>query len=63
MVDTPGFGEKIHDDVDHRALGRVMLPKRMNFRKNFKRPLTPLPLIVGKLFCTFFSENIQRSPI
>ena len=32
---------------------RVGLPKRMNFRKNSKRPLT-IPLIFGKLYCNFF---------
>ena len=35
--------------------GRVTLPKRMNFRKSSKRPLTPpSPLIFGKSCCGFF---------
>ena len=29
-------------------------PKRMNFRKSSKRPLTSPPLIFGKLCCNFF---------
>ena len=33
--------------------GSIPLPKRMNFRKSSKRPLTP-PLIFGKSYCGFF---------
>ena len=48
----------------HRSLhckGRVVLPKRMNFRKNSKRPLTP-PLIFGKSYCGFFPEYMTEEP-
>ena len=34
--------------------GSLAHPKRMNFRKSSKRPLTPPPLILGKSYCTFF---------
>ena len=34
--------------------GSLPLPKRMNFRKSSKRPLTPPPLIFGKSYCGFF---------
>ena len=33
--------------------GRVTVPKRMNFRKSSKRPLTP-PIIFRKSYCNFF---------
>ena len=35
-------------------------PKRMNFRKSSKRPLTP-PLIFGKLYCKFFKLATKPS--
>ena len=35
--------------------GRVALPKRMNFRKKSKRPLTPLPPSFSEN--SFFSET------
>ena len=40
--------------------GRLPLPKRMNFRKSSKQPLTP-PLIFGKLYCKFFKLATKPS--
>ena len=40
--------------------GRVGIPKRMNFRKHSKRPLT---LHFWKTMLQFFSENVRKSPI
>ena len=34
--------------------GRLLLPKRMNFRKSSKRQLTLPPSFFGKLYCKFF---------
>ena len=45
--------------------GRMALPKRMNFRKNSKRPLTPFPhpsLIFGKSYSGFFQEYMTEEP-
>ena len=42
--------------------GRMALPKRMNFRKNSKRPLTP-PLIFEKSCCIFFPEYMTEEPL
>ena len=36
--------------------GCLSLPKRMNFRKSSKRPLTPPHLIFGKSYCRFFKK-------
>ena len=38
----------------HKPKGGIPLPKRMNFWKSSKRPLTPPPLIFGKSCCGFF---------
>ena len=37
--------------------GRMVLQKRMNFRKNSNRPLTPPPLIFGKSCCGFRDKS------
>ena len=37
--------------------GSFPIPKRMNFRKSSKRPLTPPPIIFGKLYCGFRDKN------
>ena len=36
--------------------GSMSVPKRMNFWKSSKRPLTPPPLIFGKSCCRFFKQ-------
>ena len=56
--DHPDHSE-LPEPPDHTE-GRIPLPNRMNFWKNSKLPLTPPPLIFGKLRCKFFwktSEN------
>ena len=40
----------------------VRLPNRMNFYNNSKRPLTPPPLIFGKLCCKYFHKTSEKSP-
>ena len=48
------FGGKIWTLYNKRLKGQMASPKRMNFRKNSKRPLTtPPPLIFGKSYCRF----------
>ena len=37
--------------------GSLPTPKRMNFRKSSKRPLTPPPIIFGKSCCGFRDKN------
>ena len=55
--DLQGRGKHWIIDVPPRLScpsGRIPLPNRVNFWKNSKRPLTPLPpLIFGKLYCNF----------
>ena len=48
---------KLHPSLrNHQTFkGSLALPKRMNFRKSSKRPLTP-PLIFGKSCCRFFKQ-------
>ena len=50
---------KLYPDFTHKNnfknKGNLPLPKRMNFRKSSKRPLTPPPLIFGKLCCNFLN--------
>ena len=43
------------------AKGSFTLPKRMNFRKGSKRPLTPPPAHFRKVMLQFFSEIHDRS--
>ena len=40
----------------------LRVPKRMNFRKICKRPLTP-PLIFGKFSCKFISNFMLKKPV
>ena len=41
--------------------GRIPLPKRMNFRKSSKRPLTPPPAHFRKVMLQIFSEIHDQS--
>ena len=47
------------NDIDDVVALNILIPKRMNFQKKFKRLLTP-PLIFRKLCCNFFAENFQK---
>ena len=40
----------------------MALPKRMNFRKNSKRPLTPPPPHFRKIILRFFQEFMTEEP-
>ena len=44
------------------AKGSLPIPKRMNFWKSSKRPLTPPLLIFGKLCCRFFKTYPENTP-
>ena len=52
------------NEQDHigRTQGRAAIPKRMNFWKSSKRPLTP-PLIFGKSYCAFFIMATEPSKV
>ena len=45
----------------HRVVRDGGISKLMNFRKSFKRPLTPF-LIFGKSFCNFFHNFLFKGP-
>ena len=52
-----GFPSFLKEDF---LKGRVRLTNRMNFRKSSKRPLTPPPLIFGKLYCAFRDKIVTK---
>ena len=47
---------------DYRR-GRVALPKQMNFRKKFKRPLTPPPSYLERCVANFFRKTSEKRHI
>ena len=57
------FGPQCHScDIVEFNEGRLLLPNRMNFRKNYKRSSTPpTPSHFRKITLCFFSENVKRN--
>ena len=50
-----------HHHHHHHNKGRVATPKRMNFQKSSKGPLTPLPPSFRKILLQFFGKRPKKA--
>ena len=49
-----------HSAESKHGKGSSTFPNRMNFRKSSERPLTPPPIIFGKLYCAFCDKIVTK---